>query len=220
VSDTDLTPRTSFDVCDALLEAFVNQQYIGWHLMYDVIKSVTVPGPGIDRHGLVLHNLPTDIDQSGRKSVETAGRISSLLLRGGDYGLTCHLSPEAYNLWRLTVQSTQLRGAVDIIFDSSAISEMRFRYTSQATIDKQITWIELGTLKRHRTKHLQPNYDDLIFCIRSYFRDRLTPEASSATHPEISVFKNIANLLRAEGFEELCFMPGKTYQSSVRAGAP
>ncbi len=205
--DTDQATHTSFDVCDALCQTLADQQHSGWHLMYDVLRTVALPRSGIDRHSLVMHNLPASIDESTHKSVEAAGRIASLLLRGGDYGLTCHLSLEAYNLWRLTVQSAQLRGAVDIIFDSSTISEMRFRYTSQVEIDRQTTWIELGTLKQQRTKHQQLNYDELIFCIRSYFRDRLTPEASSATNPESSVFKNIASLLRAEGFEELCFKP-------------
>ncbi|MEY4668639.1 MAG: hypothetical protein RL518_1338 [Pseudomonadota bacterium] len=193
--------HTLRDVGDAIYRALVGQQHFGWYVMNDAVRSITERGGREDATDFAAINVPVAVDATAKTCVATAGRLASLLLRGGDYGLKCALAPRGEGPWQLTVLSAELRGSVGITITESGISELRFGYTPVSPARGIDGSVEVGTLRCHTPGGSKVSHETLLLCVRSYFRERMSPEASMATNPAALVFQNISRLLRGDGFE-------------------
>jgi hypothetical protein len=186
-------------LADELYSAFSEQSQVGWSLVYDTIQRISGSANRTTAAGMTAHNLPAALDETDRKSVATAGRLAFVLLRGGDYRLKCVLSPSSKKLWRLTVSSEELRGAVDVLFNAYVVTEIRFRHIAAAAGSRP-SWHHLGTIRSQNTDGNPLSHEILLTCLRSYFRDRISPQASFISNPEQLVFEKIARLVHPEGF--------------------
>lgn len=185
---------------DLLYRALTDQELSGWTVLYDSIQAIATPDCEDHLGDVVVRHLPDVTDEVARQGVERAGRIAFLLLRGGDYGLKCGLALADGHQVQLSSYSTDLRGAVDIVLEGSTVTELRFYHIEKGLVIPGALWERVGTLRcSESAKHPLPD-SALVRSIRSYFRDRLGPEASVGARPEGDTFWQIARTLEREGF--------------------
>jgi hypothetical protein len=186
---------------DAVHRAFTDQERFGWYHLYEMIRSIAEPADQAEAGVFEAMHIPEVLQKGDCTSVEVAGRLAALLMRGGDSGLTCALAPQSDGCWRLTASSLELRSAVVVVLAKSLLKEIHFRYMPKGLAETQHMWLEVGALQCQRLVSIDRGQEMLLRCIRSYFRDQNTPEASVTSHPEARAFRNIASLLKEQGFK-------------------